>query len=147
MTNCISVHSLMTKEELLIELSFNTRVMLRPSPIEGVGVFAVCDIPKGCRDIFSAPDPGDEWISITKEELAVLPPHARFLVENYCLYDETHYFVPGHGFKKMDLALFINHSDEPNILSIDDGYYFEATRDIKAGEELVIDYGSIVDHE
>ncbi|MBK6772367.1 MAG: SET domain-containing protein-lysine N-methyltransferase [Ignavibacteria bacterium] len=47
----------------------------------------------------------------------------------------------------MDIALFLNHSDTPNIISINDGDYFEAIRDIKAGEELVIDYAGIVDCE
>ena len=41
----------MTKEELLKELGTNTYLMLKPSPIEGIGVFAIRDIPKGCRDI------------------------------------------------------------------------------------------------
>lgn len=137
----------MTKAELLAELSNNTYVMLKPSPIEGIGVFAVTDIPKGCRAMFSKPDAADEWITITKNEVEALPPHTRFLIGNYCLYDEENYFVPAHGFKKMDVALFINHADTPNIISINDGDYFEAIRDIKAGEELLIDYGGIVDGE
>ena len=76
-----------------------------------------------------------------------LPSHTKFLVENYCLYDQDNYFVPDYGFKKMDVSLFLNHSDAPNIISINDGEYFEATRDIEAGEELLIDYGAIVDDE
>jgi SET domain-containing protein len=137
----------MTKAELLAELSSNTYVMLKPSPIEGIGVFAIADIPKGCRTIFGKPDAADEWITITKKEIESLPAHIQFLVGNYCLYDAEHYFVPAHGFKKMDLALFINHADTPNIISINDGDYFEAIRDIKAGEELLVDYGEIVDGE
>ena len=137
----------MTKAELLAELSNNTYVMLKPSPIEGVGVFAIADIPKGCRTMFSKPDADDEWITITKKEIEALPAPAQFLVGNYCLYDEENYFVPTRGFKKMDLALFINHADTPNIISINDGDYFEAIRDIKAGEELLVDYGEIVDGE
>jgi len=67
------------------------------------------------------------------------------MVENYCLYDEQmNYFVPEQGFKKMDLSLFINHSDEPNIISVNDGAYFETLREIKSGEELYLDYGEIV---
>ena len=50
-----------------------------------------------------------------------------------------------NGFKKMDLVNFLNHSDEFNIVSINDGEFFEAIREIKKGEELVIDYGEIVD--
>ncbi|MEI9956752.1 MAG: SET domain-containing protein-lysine N-methyltransferase [Ferruginibacter sp.] len=52
------------------------------------------------------------------------------------MYDDDNYFIPDEGFKKIDLALFINHSDTPNIISIDDGDYFEAIRDIKEGEEF-----------
>jgi len=137
----------MTKEELLIELSGNTWVMLKPSPIEGIGVFALRDIPKGCRDMFGKPDADDEWITVLKKEIETLPAHAQFLVGNYCLYDEENYFIPARGFKKMDISLFLNHSDNPNIISISDGDFFEATRDIKNGEELFIDYGDIVDGE
>jgi len=120
--------------------------MLKPSSLEGVGVFAVRDIPKGCRDMFSKPDQHHEWITVSKAEVDALPAHARFMVGNYCLYDAEHYFIPAQGFKKIDLSLYLNHADEPNIISINEGDYFEASRDIKAGEELVIDYGEIVDH-
>ena len=137
----------MTKEELLQELAGNSWVMLKPSPIEGIGVFALRDIPEGCRDMFSKPDDASEWITVSKNEVEALPAHAQFLVGNYCLYDEANYFVPAKGFKKIDISLFLNHADEPNIISIDDGDYFEAIRDIKEGEELVIDYGEIVDGE
>lgn len=137
----------MTKEELLNELNGNTWVMIKPSPIEGIGVFALRDIPKGCRAMFSKADDNEQWISITKIEMNNLPAHAKALVESYCLYDADHYFVPDYGFKKMDLVNFINHSDEPNIISINDGEFFEALKDIKIGEELVIDYGEIVEEE
>jgi SET domain-containing protein len=137
----------MTKEELLQELSGNTWVMIKPSPIEGIGVFALRDIPRGCRDMFGKPDDPGEWMTILKNEVETLPAHVQFLVGNYCLYDDENYFVPAQGFKKMDLSLFLNHSDEPNIISVNDGDYFETTRDIKEGEELVIDYGEIVDGE
>jgi SET domain-containing protein len=137
----------MTKNELLAELSYNTYVMLKPSPIEGIGVFAVRDIPRGCRNMFSKPDPNDRWVTVPKTEVEALPAHAQFMVGNYCLYDEENYFIPGDGFKKIDVSLFLNHSDIPNLISIDDGNYFEAVRDIRAGEELLLDYGEIVDGE
>ena len=137
----------MTKAELLAELSNNTYVMLKPSAIEGVGVFAVRDIPKGCRDMFGKPDAAEDWLTIEKKEIEALPPHAQFLVGNYCLFDEENYYVPAQGFKKMDVSLFINHADAPNIISINGGDFFEAIRDIKAGEELLIDYGEIANGE
>ena len=136
----------MTKVELLSELS-STYVMLKPSSVEGIGVFAIQPIKKGCREMFSKPHQQDNWITLSKKEVMALSSHAKFLIENYCLYDQDNYFVPDYGFKKMDVSLFLNHSDSPNIISINDGEYFEATRDIEAGEELLIDYGGIVDHE
>jgi len=137
----------MTKSELLKEISQNTYVALQASPIAGVGVFAIKDIPKGCREMFSKPDPTENWITISKEEVNALPAHAQWLIGNYCLFDEQNYYVPEQGFKKIDISLFLNHSDSPNIISINDGDFFEAIRDIKAGEELVIDYGEIVEGE
>ncbi len=137
----------MTKEELLEELSGNTWVMIRTSPIEGIGVFALQDIPKGCRSMFSKANEQEQWIPITKAEVENLPAHAKALIENYCLYDEENYFVPNYGFKKMDLVNFLNHSDTPNVISINDGEFFEAITDINQGDELVIDYGEIVDGE
>ena len=135
----------MNKDELLQELRDETYVMIRPSAIEGIGVFAIRDIPKGCRTMFSKPIPNkDEWIVISKTEIEQLPQHSKDLIENYCLYDEENYFVPEYGFKKMDLVNFLNHSDTPNIISINEGEYFEAIRDITKGEELLIDYGEIV---
>jgi SET domain-containing protein len=134
----------MTKKQLLAELAQNTFVMLKPSPIEGIGVFAIRDIPKGCRDMFSKPDANENWITVSKTEVETLPPHAQFIVGNYCLYDDDNYFIPAEGFKKIDVSLFLNHADIANVISIDDGDYFEAVRDIKAGEELLVDYGEIV---
>ncbi|MFZ1453896.1 MAG: SET domain-containing protein, partial [Ferruginibacter sp.] len=133
--------------ELLLELSGNTWVMIKPSPIEGIGVFALQDIPSGCRSMFSQANEQEQWIPISKTEVENLPAHAKALIENYCLYDDENYFVPDYGFKKMDLVNFLNHSDSPNVISINDGEFFEAIKDIKQGEELVIDYGEIVDGE
>ncbi len=132
----------MNRKQLLEELFNNTTIMLRPSKVDGIGVFAVTDIEKGRRNIFS--NDKSEWISISRDEVAQLPQHSRALIENFCLYDDENYFVPEYGFKMLDLVIYINHSDEPNIISINDGEDFEALRHINAGEELFLDYGEIV---
>jgi len=137
----------MTKAELLKELYSNTWVMIKPSLIDGIGVFALQDIPKGSRNMFSKVTEEENWIKVSKTEVAALPAHAKDLIENYCLYDAENYFVPDYGFKKMDLVNFLNHSDFPNIISINEGEFFEAIKDIKKGEELFINYGDIVESE
>ncbi len=132
----------MTREELLKELSQETYVALKPSAIHGIGVFAIADIPKGCRELFSK-NVGS-WIKLPITDVEKLPDHSRSLIETYCLYDEENYFVPDYGFKVMDLVNYLNHSSNPNIVSINDGEYFEALMDIPAGTELFINYGDIV---
>lgn len=135
----------MTKAELLAELNHHTYVMIKPSPLHGIGVFAIRDIPKGTRNIFS--NGIGEWIKVSKEEVNALPQHAKDLIENHCLFDEGNYFIPDYGFKLVDLVIYLNHSDTPNVISINDGEQFEAIVDIKCGEELLVDYGTIVESE
>ena len=133
------------KERLLRILQHSTWITLRPSAIHGIGVFAIVDIPKDTQGFFS--DDKSEWISLQKNEVEQLPAQSRALIENHCLYDEEHYFVPEYGFRLIDPVVFLNHSDQPNILSIRDGEDFKALRDIQAGEELFVNYGEIVDSQ
>lgn len=133
----------MTKDALLQQLRHETFVALRPSGIHGIGVFAIRDIPKGTKNIFSH-GIGD-WIKVSITEVEALPRHSRDLIETYCLFDEDHYYVPDYGFKVMDLVNYLNHSADPNVISVDHGEHFEALRDIKEGEELFVDYHSITD--
>ncbi|MEO8415925.1 MAG: SET domain-containing protein [Ginsengibacter sp.] len=141
----VYLSTMITKAALLNELVNHSYVILRPSQVAGIGVFALRPIPKGCRDMFSKPGPDDKWITLTNKEVYNLPAHARTLIENYCLFNANQYYVPEKGFKALDVSLFLNHSDMPNIISIEDGNYFETLRDISEGEELLIDYGTIVD--
>ena len=133
----------MNKEALLKELANSTYVMIKPSPLHGIGVFAIRDIPKGTQNIFSK-GVGD-WIKVSKEEVEALPQHSKDLIENHCLFDEDFYFIPDYGFKLVDLVIYLNHSETPNVISLNDGEEFEAIRDIAIGEELLVDYGTIVE--
>lgn len=133
----------MTKEQVLKELAYETFVALQPSTIHGIGVFAVKDIPKGCRDIFSKNE--IEWVKVPIHEVEQLPDHSKNLVETYCLYDEKHYFVPSHGFKMVDMVNYLNHSSNPNIIPVNDGEHYEAIADIPAGTELLVNYRQLVD--
>ena len=135
----------MTKEQLLHELKHDTWVMMKPSPIHGNGVFALRDIPAGQRSLFSKGV--GEWIKVEHSEIDSLPKHSKDLVETYCLFDEEFYYLPDYGFKVMDIVIFLNHAETPNVKSINDGEDFETLRAITAGEELFIDYGEIVESE
>ncbi len=135
----------MTKQELLTELRAEMFVCLKPSATHGIGVFALTDIPKGTKNLFSK-DTGD-WITLSFAEVAALPEHSREFIETYYLYDNENYFIPAHGTRVMDMASYLNHSSHPNIVSVEEGKWFEAIRDISKGEELLVDYGMIADVE
>jgi hypothetical protein len=130
----------MNKEALLKELASATYVMIKPSPLHGIR-----DIPKGTKNIFSK-GVGD-WIKVSKEEVDALPQHSKDLIENHCLFDQDFYFIPDYGFKLVDLVIYLNHSETPNVISLNEGEDVEAIRDIAAGEELLVDYGTIVESE
>jgi SET domain-containing protein len=133
------------KDILLQQLRSHTYVMIKPSPLHGIGVFAIRPIPKGTKNIFS--EGMGEWIQVSKQEVESLPQSSKDLIENHCLFDEDHYFIPEYGFKLVDLVIYLNHSEIPNVRSLNEGEQFEALRDIQEGEELLVDYGTIVDCE
>jgi SET domain-containing protein len=128
---------------LLKELNLETYAMIQPSGIHGIGVFAIRDIPKGCRNIFSKNI--GEWVKIPITDVENMPEHSKNLIETYCLFDKENYFVPDYGFKVMDLVNYLNHSSQPNIVSLNQGEDFEALIDIQAGEELLINYYQIAE--
>jgi SET domain-containing protein len=126
--------------QLLREIAA-TRIGLAPSPVHGLGVFALIDIPAGESDLF-APMTA-EWPAVPLAEIEGLPSHARKLIDTYCLQDAGMAYLPPNGFKIIDLVVYLNHSDRPNLRQVDGGSSFVALRDIAAGEELFIDYGKL----
>ena len=68
-------------QKLLSELGYETYVMLKASPVHGIGVFAIRNIPKGTRNIFSKGM--GEWIKVPITKVEALPEHTRSLIEHY----------------------------------------------------------------
>lgn len=106
------------------------------SKINGIGLFADQFILKG-TPIWRYTPRLD--IKFTEEELMKLPELAQECIQHYCYHsvvDDT-YVLP------FDDARFFNHSQTPNVLSLDlpdDPEGMEiASRDIQPGEELTCD--------
>ncbi|HXG46628.1 MAG TPA: SET domain-containing protein-lysine N-methyltransferase [Methylomirabilota bacterium] len=103
----------------------------KPSPIQGWGGFARCDIPAGTHII--------EYVGerISKEE-----SRRRCEAGNPFIFTVTEeYDLDGSG--EENPARLLNHSCTPNAeaLNIDDHIWIVALRDIRAGEEVTFDYG------
>lgn len=120
----------------------NSTVFARiaPSPIHGVGVFAIRDIPQGIRITdHTTDDLGDAyWYELTPSEFDELLPEVQAMVLDRMLFDEqdaTLRFLSPN--RDAILRSFMNHSDTPNS----DGEY--ATAYIQKGEEITEDFRTL----
>lgn len=108
------------------------------SPIHGVGVFAIRDIPKGqiVTDYsyqFHRPEDGLPVWEISESEFDEVLPEIQALILDRYAFDEAQqgsllkFMSPNYD---QNLQSFMNHSDEPNVNEL------VAVRDIKKGEEI-----------
>ena len=129
----------------LKRIADKTYCQLRPSPVQGVGVFAIRDIAKGKEPFRDALDwHKKSYARISLRELETLPSYFVPLVKNYAVGDGKSYWVSLDSWNKYGIDDFLNHSSTPNIGAKGD-YCFVALRDIQDGEELTIDYRNIDD--
>jgi uncharacterized protein len=113
---------------------------LRKSTIHGIGAFSLKPIKKG-KIVWHFDTRVDRVYSV--DEVNSMPD---VFTDPLCVYgywhEEKELFVL-HG----DFARFVNHSKKPNLLA--QGPAFDdwvAARDIKAGEELTVDYRVACDY-
>lgn len=110
---------------------------VKPSPIAGVGVFAIRDIKKGTaitdHSIHNIRDV--HCLSIPVEDFEKIDESIRFLIlDRMCFKARTKTFKFYSPNAEICLQSFMNHSDDANS----DGRY--ALRDIMRGEEVTEDF-------
>lgn len=108
---------------------------IRPSPMQGLGAFAIYPIPEGMRMIEYAGE------RLTPEQAEARYPDIPGEVHHTMLFAIDDHVVVDAAVDGNE-ARFINHSCDPNCDAvIDDGrIWIEALRDIEPGEELAYDY-------
>lgn len=110
--------------------------LLKPSLIEGIGLFAARDLPKGTEI--------PSYQAFCTRILNIEEVPKEFL--KYCVFlNETQCACP-ENFSQMPLGCYVNHSDTPNLTQ-----YTATTRitlrDITSGEELLVDYNELEEPE
>lgn len=121
--------------------------VLAPSPLGGVGVFATHDISAGTL-LFN------QNFEIRTMNVKDVPSP----LLKYCIYINDDECLCPERFDRMEIGWYINHSATPNIAkkyavtnaqavkNVKDRA-FHATHDIKAGDEILIDYNSLDEPE
>lgn len=127
----------MNQEQTINHLNAIVKVTIAPSKIEGVGVFALCDIPKGTKleaDIFP------KIFHIPVGSLNKLFPYVRKqLLERWPDIINNKPFM----YPDTRIQAFLNHSDSPNYNPLND----TVLEDIKEGEEITEDYRLIKNYK
>ena len=121
---------------------YGVKVRIGPSPLAGVGVFALRLIDEG-EAIF----PGDSgeivWISRKALESANLSETDKAFYRDFAVFKADRCGCPA-DFGKLTSCWYLNHAggqQPPNVrCNIDEGYRFYALRKIEAGEELTACY-------
>ena len=110
-------------------------VRLKPSRLHGIGVFAVRPIKKGTY-IFPKDDERLVWVPYSR--IQRLAPSLQDLYRDFSIIKQGKYGSP-RRFDQLTPSWYLNESKQPNV-GADKTYRFYATRDIKTGEELTVDY-------
>ena len=112
---------------------------IKPSPIHGLGVFAILDIKKG-TPIFKG-DEDTETVLVPCSEITSLPAPLQEMYEDFCPKINGNYECP-KNFNQMPISWLLNDArgaTEPNI-ECRENLIFYAIRDIRANEELLVRY-------
>ena len=118
-------------------------LVLRPSPVHGIGVFTTAAISRGARLPLWE---GDDWRFVDWAG-AEADPEMRELRDIYCVRVEGGYMCP-LAFNRMSIGWYMNHAKEPNAWSSPTlNYEYYACRDIAAGEEILCDYARLSPEE
>lgn len=105
------------------------KTKIKPSKIDGLGLFADQDIEKG--DVVYQYIPYLETI-ISETKFISLPKFIQEKIAHYGVKYKEKYYISWDGDQ------FMNHSDNPNVK--DCGRYTATLRNIKKGEELTCNY-------
>lgn len=116
------------------------KTKLDRSSISGIGLFADQDIIKG--EVI--------WKMTSISVFEITPDKYKKLsqIEKDFLIDKDYYWLDEHGnyLIPIDDSRFVNHSNNPNIIEIENNICI-ASRNIRQNEELTIDYKTLIPKE
>jgi len=125
------------KEKLILKRLEQVYCRLAPSPIHGIGVFAIKDIPKGTNP-FGNSFMAQEAIVVSRDKIKDLGPEILTLLNDYHPTSDSDKQVISNFPNQPIWTNYINYTDSPNIELMTNGEW-TALREITIGEELLED--------
>jgi hypothetical protein len=126
------------KQEILKSLK-NTYCRIMPSKINGVGVFAIRDIPQNINP-FNVAKTGD-WQKFKITDLKNLDKEVFKMVNAFfTVQEDGTLYIPKGGLNDMNISYFMNDSKNPNMKMAKDEVNFLTLCQIKKGQELTVSY-------
>lgn len=122
----------------------NVFTRLARSDIEGIGVFAIRDIPRG-TNIFPNDKLGISWIGKAVVD-GISDANIAQLYMEFAIRKDDQYGCPSN-FNSMTVGWYLNEprrGDDANVV-VDADYSFFAKRNIRIGEELTVHYADFSD--
>lgn len=134
------------QKEQILNLLKNTYCRLKGSKIEGVGVFAIRNIPKGKNPFLGSIN--QPWYKFNIKDLnKKLDKEVLKLIDDFCVIEKNgEVYIPKTGLNGIDISFFVNNSKNPNLKikenGKDEALTFITKRIIKKGEELTVTYAT-----
>jgi len=131
----------LTTNNILDRLKNQAYCRVKPSKTHGVGVFAIKDIPSGIAP-WSTPNHHffGGTVRVASHELNKLDEPVRQMLLDYNLLTDRGLFIHPCELEVLHITQFLNASTDPNVELRDREEIFKTIREIKAGEELTVDY-------
>lgn len=131
------------KKQEILKLLQNTYCRLKKSKIEGVGVFAIKDIPKNKNPFLGIKN--CRWYKFDINELKKIDKSVLKMVDDFFVIEENNeVYIPETGLNGIDISFFVNNSKNPNLKikpnKNNEALEFITTKKIKKGQELTVAY-------
>ncbi len=133
--------------EVLQNLKEDVYCRIQRSPIHGVGVFAIKDIPANkCPFLLTNQRQCMEsCVALHENMLADVDQAVVQMVDDFYHKDKETYYIPRNGLNSNNISFYMNHSSQKANVDFvhveeSDFVFFKTKRRILQGEELLINY-------
>ena len=131
---------------LLENLKNDVYCRIKPSKKDGVGVFAIKDIPEGTEPFRPTNSRyyNGKILNIKEEDVNKLEPEVKKIIKDFYHEQDGVYGIPYNGPNSNDISYYMNTSIKPNVgfksSKKSSMIIFVTLKKIKKGEELLINY-------